>query len=981
MIGMKASFPLSCCLCVGKLLLIGTLASAEARNLPPYLNWSEDPQTTVNISWERDQAGRGVVHYGETPALGMTVRGPENRRRHVITLRDLQPGTRYYYQVESTDGFESDLAYFRTAPGPDGSFTVLLRGDPQQHSSVGFNWVDGTISYDHLPQLATIATNMPDFHIIVGDLVWDNHWHFWEDWFNREAELLAHMPLMPCVGNHEVFTVPHDATHFMDLFALPERPAGRRYFAYTVGNARFIALNSEYDVAGQNEWLAIELQAAANDPDILWTFLYWHRTVYTWTQKHGRYTPAYDNWVPIITQYGADIVFMGHNHLYEQSGPFRGVRYITTGGGGGDLTLPASSTGANVVTTCFHFVEMEIGGDALELRAIREDGLRLDTLNLTNPGRIVQVSPAFPLPGETAVISYDAEQGPLAGASTIRIHLGIDAFTGPVLEEPMTLNTETGRWEYEVVVPVTATQRLAFVFNNGENQWHSNYTWGSPSRALDWQALLGRVAFEPAHPVAGQPVTIRYYHALGRISDASAVHARVGYNEWHEGSVADYAMTHDPATQTYEVTLTVPDYARRLHVVFHDGDGGWDDNVGLQWEADVAGATAATPFGTLPVVAPGSPDISEPPESDANNPGDNMDFNLAGGPVRTFLDKGGFGDFGEVYFNYDADHLYIGAIGSSLGGSNNVMVLFLGVDTLPDGAFTLSHKAGSPNTLDNMDNLVFTDPMNIAILLGDEYGDGTFASFTYSGYDFGQGLFYIGTNSSDYVPVAGARLSQFDGEGQIPTTSGNDDGNRFTTRWESSIPWASLNAPDGIASLGSLSVAGVVAGRFTSGQNRYLSGAYIGETGYGARDSLLNHQYNVLTIRPHPVLLPHGDYDGDGLPNYWKHQHFGSAIGPGPTAPAGNSSLTIGEAYAADVDPNDPAAGLPVWGMTVSEHDRNWIVGPTSPARLYNVQVTTNLVAADWVSYTNLPGTGGDLQFPEINASGSAFYRYQISVP
>ena len=82
-------------------------------------------------------------------------------------------------------------------------------------------------------------------------------------------------------------------------------------------------------------------------------------------------------------------------------------------------------------------------------------------------------------------------------------------------------------------------------------------------------------------------------------------------------------------------------------------------------------------------------------------------------------------------------------------------------------------------------------------------------------------MFYLSATS--FVPVANSRLSQYDGTGTVATTNADDDDSRLTTRWEASIPWASLGAA-GSHAITSLRVAGVIASDATFGPDRYLSG-------------------------------------------------------------------------------------------------------------------------------------------------------------
>ena len=127
--------------------------------------------------------------------------------------------------------------------------------------------------------------------------------------------------------------------------------------------------------------------------------------------------------------------------------------------------------------------------------------------------------------------------------------------------------------------------------------------------------------------------------------------------------------------------------------------------------------------------------------------------------------------------NYDDTHLYLDGTGLNVGENRNGAVSFLGLDAMPNDVANLWNLNGGPQSLDKLHNLAFTSPMDLAIVLGDEYGDGTFPSFGLgSGYDFGQGVFAFAATS--FVEVAGAQLSQFDGFLDDLTASDDDDANR-----------------------------------------------------------------------------------------------------------------------------------------------------------------------------------------------------------
>jgi hypothetical protein len=82
--------------------------------------------------------------------------------------------------------------------------------------------------------------------------------------------------------------------------------------------------------------------------------------------------------------------------------------------------------------------------------------------------------------------------------------------------------------------------------------------------------------------------------------------------------------------------------------------------------------------------------------------------------------------------------------------------------------------------------LEFDPPVDIAIVLGDQWGDRTEAGFRrggLGGYPFGQGVYYISGISHTFETVAAARVSQFWGSGTNALTQEADpEGGRDRAR-------------------------------------------------------------------------------------------------------------------------------------------------------------------------------------------------------
>jgi hypothetical protein len=310
-----------------------------------------------------------------------------------------------------------------------------------------------------------------------------------------------------------------------------------------------------------------------------------------------------------------------------------------------------------------------------------------------------------------------------------------------------------------------------------------------------------------------------------------------------------------------------------------------------------------------------------------------------------------------------------------------VLVVFLGFDAVAGDADNLWHKSGPPLALDDLHNLVFTEPMDLAIVLGDEFGDGpAYTNFTYAGYNFGQGVYRIGTGSGVFEPVVDAGLSQFDGSGSDGVVTEDDDGNRWTDRWECRLPWSSLGMA-GPHDADCLTVAAVIGNDSTSGPDRYLSSVVIGDHVYGARDGLGNAGFNVLNLTPRQVLLPHADVDANGLPNGWSQTHFGSPTAPDPTGDGDGDHMTHLEEYWAGTDPGSEADYPAIFWEP--DADSTQLLWQGRAGRTYQVFRVTNLMiqADEELLGETTAGTDAPIRFPVSRENATTGYRLTILPP
>ena len=136
------------------------VGGAGPYSTPVRTSWTEDAGRAVTFTWDRATAGRGTVEYGlASNALTHVARDGGGVHHHVITVRDLTPGTRYEYRASSDDGYEQ-WGTFRTAPeaGQPLHFAV----HPDLHG--GLSIPDGQAVADG------IVAEEPQWVIHIGDM-------------------------------------------------------------------------------------------------------------------------------------------------------------------------------------------------------------------------------------------------------------------------------------------------------------------------------------------------------------------------------------------------------------------------------------------------------------------------------------------------------------------------------------------------------------------------------------------------------------------------------------------------------------------------------------------------------------------------------------------------------------------------------------------------------------------------------------------
>lgn len=224
-----------------------------------------------------------------------------------------------------------------------------------------------------------------DFVIMLGDNIYGGH---------RPKDFAAkfEMPYKPLLDAGVKFYAAlgnHDDPNQERLYK-PFNMGGERYYTFKKGDAAFFALDSNYMDPKQLQWLRDNLQKS----NAKWKICYFHHPLYNLGKAHGPDLDLRSQLRPIFEQYGVDVVFSGHEHVYERVKQQDNIYYFVEGSSGKlnkhDLR-PSDQIQAGYDTDR-GFMLIEIAGDELYFQAISRVGKTIDAGALPRPGAESQMA-------------------------------------------------------------------------------------------------------------------------------------------------------------------------------------------------------------------------------------------------------------------------------------------------------------------------------------------------------------------------------------------------------------------------------------------------------------------------------------------------------------------------------------------------------------------------------------------------------------
>lgn len=295
----------------------------------PYLQ-SGSP-TGMVIRWRTDWFTDSVVRYGTNtgwPDQALTNAGA--KVDHEMAVTGLQPDTRYNYSVgSSTQTLTSGSnCYFRTSPVKTRPVRLWVIGDSGSSDARAASVRD---AYQ-----AVTGGAETDLWLMLGDNAYSDglDHQFQTAVFDMYPDLLRHTVLWPTLGNHDAGDEPGPAGNqgrfHLGAFTLPQQgesgglPSGTElYYSFDYANIHAVCLDSflsdNSPLGPMLTWLKNDLAATEKD----WILAFWHYPPYTRSthDSDGELSLARmrEHVLPILEDYGVDLVLCGHSHSYERS--------------------------------------------------------------------------------------------------------------------------------------------------------------------------------------------------------------------------------------------------------------------------------------------------------------------------------------------------------------------------------------------------------------------------------------------------------------------------------------------------------------------------------------------------------------------------------------------------------------------------------------------------------------------------------------
>jgi hypothetical protein len=255
---------------------------------------------------------------------------------------------------------------------PASELTLPNKADSVKFMAMGDSGTGDRAQYEVAKQMTAWRAKFPfDMAIMLGDNMYGSQ-------EPRDFMLKFEQPYRPlldagvkfyaALGNHDNQT---------NVKYKPFNMGGERYYTYNRKHVRFFVLDSDYMDPKQLQWIEEQLKDSKSD----WKICYFHHPLYSNGGRHGSEVDLRVVLEPLFIKYGVNVVYSGHDHIYERLKPQKGIYYFVSGSAGqlrpGDLHRTAMTAAG--FDQDQSFMLNEVDGDDLYFQVISRIGKTVDS--------------------------------------------------------------------------------------------------------------------------------------------------------------------------------------------------------------------------------------------------------------------------------------------------------------------------------------------------------------------------------------------------------------------------------------------------------------------------------------------------------------------------------------------------------------------------------------------------------------------------
>jgi 3',5'-cyclic AMP phosphodiesterase CpdA len=263
------------------------------------------------------------------------------------------------------------LAQTTALPNRAGSLKFAVMGD---------NGTGDRAQYETAQQMAKVHESFAfDLVIMLGDNMYGGQEaaDYRRKFEQPYAALLgAGVKFQASLGNHDRTDQPNYKLFNMN---------GQRYYSFARDNVRFFALDSTAMDKRQLDWI----DSALKDAREPWKICFFHHPLYSDASRHGSSVDLRVLLEPIFLKHGVNVVFSGHDHVYERVQPQKGIYYFVSGAGGqlrkGNMRTAQQTAAAFDQDQSFMVVE--VAGMEMFFQSISRTGQVVDSGVIRHQGR------------------------------------------------------------------------------------------------------------------------------------------------------------------------------------------------------------------------------------------------------------------------------------------------------------------------------------------------------------------------------------------------------------------------------------------------------------------------------------------------------------------------------------------------------------------------------------------------------------------